>query len=810
MPDQVTYQVSLRSDMTWNAPLNTVSTAQVSLTVPTGGFVVSNVQSINGLWSNNANVTAPPENPDTDYIIFGLQGATNAITFSAGQEVPLFTFENSGTCTGALELLNNDTDPFFPPNSQNVNVGNQISVIGAGVGVNAYAGNIDVGMADCLNPGSGGGGGDPVGNPSDEGQDAGLCADITIEAVYEQSPSMCGLADGSIQIVATSPVFTLQYSVDGGDNWQADPLFPSLAAGDFFEILVRDVAGICTEEWGILELDAPLAAVIISQTTQNPTCGASDGAIDIVAQSENNEPIEFSIDNGQTWQASGSFAGLASGNYRAYVRNLTTGCETFINEYVITEDCSGGGDCLIDFHLEKIGDVFQVSLTPHATYTFPNNFMSSAQMTFKVPTGNFTAGNIQSQFPNVVWAVNSTYRAPDEAPDYDYISIGLSSGATSDVPFVDGQKVVLYTFENVGDCTGGDVVFMDNENDPFFPPNSQNANVGQQITVAGGGADIPVCIDMAGVPDCPLGPCDVSIVGVTPTDPTGCMTADGAISVNATATLSLEYSIDDGATWQTDPVFNDLPAGDYNIKVRAGLGCEAAFSGNPIHLVAPDNFEIITPVPDQVSCGGENVAVSIEVNEMIMAFNVEGTGDFSNTTIDGNVAMFEAVPTGDTSFFSVEIMSMSGCMVTDEFVLVVKSLPQTTFSAPVDGCKDEEIEMQYLGNAGPDATLLWTLDGGQMISQSPANTTRPESATIRVKWADAGQKNIELTVESDGCVASAGSLVLINDLETNISENIQDATGCGSPTGSIDLTLDGTGTWTFNLSGNNFTSTDED
>ncbi|RMG82643.1 MAG: hypothetical protein D6714_11020, partial [Bacteroidetes bacterium] len=118
--------------------------------------------------------------------------------------------------------------------------------------------------------------------------------------------------------------------------------------------------------------------------------------------------------------------------------------------------------------------------------------------------------------------------------------------------------------------------------------------------------------------------------------------------------------------------------------------------------------------------------------------------------------------------------------------------------------------IQYLGNAGPDATLLWTLDGGQMVSQSPANTTRPESATIRVKWADAGQKNIELTVESDGCAASAGSLVLINDLETNISENIQDATGCGSPTGSIDLTLDGTGTWTFNWSGNNFTSTDED
>lgn len=804
LSDETTYQVSIRSDETWNAPLNTVSTAQVSLIVPTGGFTVSNVQSINGLWSNNATVVAPMENPDTDYLIFGLQGATSNITFETGVVTPLFTFENSGACTGPLELLENDVDPFFPPNSQNVNVGNQMSVIGAGFG-NAYTENIDVGGADCENPGNGGGsggGGDPTGNPSPEGEDQGNCDDITISNVFEMSPSMCGVADGQIMIIASSPIFSLQFSIDGGDNWQDTPTFPGLAAGDFFEILVRDNAGICTEEWGILELDAPLAAVVISQVPTNPGCGLTDGSIAIEAESENNEPIEFSIDNGATWQASGTFTDLGPGTYPAYVRNLTTNCETFINEYVLVEDCTGGpSDCKITYHLDKVGDQFQISLTPEETYTFPNNFMSSAQMTFKVLTGTFEPGAILSQFPSVSWGV-SIYRAPAEDPDYDYISIGLTSGATSDVPFNAGQKVQLYSFENVGDCTGGEVIFMDNATDPFFPPNSLSANVGQQITVAGGGADIPICVS-AGVADCPTGPCDPEISSVNANTLSACGAADGSITINATASGNLQYSIDGGNTWQSNNFFNDLAPGSYEVMVQAGLGCELSYVNNPITLVEPDGPTVLTPIPDQTSCGGVNVEVSIEISESIMAFNVEGTGDFGNTLIDGQTATFDAIPTGNSSTFEVEIMGMSGCSVIEEFTLNIVDIPQTTFSVPINSCKNEDVEITYLGNAGAMATLNWNIGNGQLLSQSPANSTQPEAATIMVAWENAGMETVELSVTENGCESSSSSNIEIQDIATNISETIVDASGCGSPTGSISLELDGSANYSFNWEDSN-------
>lgn len=806
LSDATTYQVSLRADEKWSAPLNTVSTAQISFIVPTGGFSVSNIVNINGSWSNNANVIAPMENPDADYIIFGLQGATASITFETGVEIALFTFENSGTCTGALELLENNNDPFFPPNSQNVNVGNQMSVIGAGIGVNAYMENYNIGSADCLNVGSGGN----TGNPSIEGADAGLCDDITIVNVFEMSPSMCGVADGIIEIVANSPIFTLQYSIDGGDNWQTDPIFPGLAAGDFFEILVRDLAGICTEEWGILELDAPLAAIVISQLPSNPGCGLTDGSIAIEAESENNEPIEFSIDNALTWQASGTFTDLPPGNYRAYVRNLTTNCETFINEYVLVEDCTGNpSDCLITYHLEKVGDVFQVSLTPEETYTFPNNFMSSAQMTFKMLTGTFEVGSISSQFVGVSWGV-SVYRSPNEDPDYDYISIGLTSGATSSIPFTAGQKVLLYTFENTGDCTGGDVNFMSNAFDPFFPPNSLSANVGQQITVAGGGADIPICVS-TGVYDCAIGPCDPVISNINSTMLTSCSTADGTIIVNAAASLDMQFSIDGGQTWQDDNVFTDLPIGSYDIAVQAGLGCEISYDNNPVILTEPNGPAILTPIVDQTSCGGVNVPISIEISETVIAFNVEGTGDFGNTMINGSTANFDAIPTGNTSTFIVEIMGLNGCSAIEEFTMDIIDLPQTAYSIPANDCKETDIEINYIGNASPQAILTWDVGNGQIISQSPANTSQPEAAIIMVSWANAAIENIELTISDNGCETSSAATIEIMDIATNVSEVIEDATGCGSPTGRITLNLDGTSNYSFNWEDDtNFISNDQD
>ena len=181
----------------------------------------------------------------------------------------------------------------------------------------------------------------------------------------------------------------------------------------------------------------------------------------------------------------------------------------------ICVDPTGVEDCLetcqVDYKIEKRSDGrFQVSMIPRVTYnsgTF-ENYISTMQVTVKVKTGSFQVANLIDLLPQAGngtgntsdWVLNATYPSPGDNPAYDYFSFGLTD--TDKYPFVANQEVPLFTFENSGDCTSS-LVTLINEEDPFYPPNSDNSNSGQQLTVAGfGQPDIPICVFGSGAQDC--------------------------------------------------------------------------------------------------------------------------------------------------------------------------------------------------------------------------------------------------------------------------------------------------------------------
>jgi len=67
-----------------------------------------------------------------------------------------------------------------------------------------------------------------------------------------------------------------------------------------------------------------------------------------------------------------------------------------------------------------------------------------------------------------------------------------------------------------------------------------------------------------------------------------CSTPTGTITVNATGSGTLEYSIDGGTNWFITNVFSGLPPGNYNIAVRSqsAPSCVSNYSGNPVVLNA--------------------------------------------------------------------------------------------------------------------------------------------------------------------------------------------------------------------------------
>lgn len=150
LADGKTYQVSMIPEVTFQSPLNVTSTAQVTLKAPTKGLAIDQIFNLqDGVeWEPNSLTERPEEAPDSDYLSFGLitQG-TNKIVYEAGVEVPLFAFTNFLECQGQIALMDNSNDPFAIPNSRQVNIGNQITVLGAQG--DAYIGNALESVAPC-------------------------------------------------------------------------------------------------------------------------------------------------------------------------------------------------------------------------------------------------------------------------------------------------------------------------------------------------------------------------------------------------------------------------------------------------------------------------------------------------------------------------------------------------------------------------------------------------------------------------------------------------------------------------------------
>jgi hypothetical protein len=88
----------------------------------------------------------------------------------------------------------------------------------------------------------------------------------------------------------------------------------------------------------------------------------------------------------------------------------------------------------------------------------------------------------------------------------------------------------------------------------------------------------------------------------TVTQPT-CATPTGAIYVNASGVGSFEYSVDNGASFQTNPSFSGLAGGSYNIivQVQGMPGCLTPYAQNPVVVTAITVSDPITfPTPDPI------------------------------------------------------------------------------------------------------------------------------------------------------------------------------------------------------------------
>ena len=227
----------------------------------------------------------------------------------------------------------------------------------------------------------------------------GDCGTPVIQGVTTANPANCpALTDGKITIFAAGN--NLEFSINGGTTYQSDHLFTGLTGGNY-TIKVRNAATGCViDHSSTITLTNPPCVEICNNNIDddgdgqvdcndgdcgtptidtvdlmNPDCTTLDGAQ--ITINATGTDLEYSIDNGITFQTSNQFSTLGLGSYDIVVRNSTTQCEAvYTNNPVVVDHshcpelCNNGmdddGDGLIDCEDDDCQSN-AISITPTTT-----------------------------------------------------------------------------------------------------------------------------------------------------------------------------------------------------------------------------------------------------------------------------------------------------------------------------------------------------------------------------------------------------------------------------------------------------------
>ena len=151
----------------------------------------------------------------------------------------------------------------------------------------------------------------------------------------------CGVSSGSIiglHVEGVEPFIYIWY--DGGGNIiSTDIDLADLSVGNYY-LHVTDGNGCITISNSYTVNDGG-DILITSIDSLSSHCGQSDGSINIIASSGTGNNLEYSIDNGNTWQSNNIFTNLSFGDYTIRVKDQND-CETvYENNPVVIKNIEG-------------------------------------------------------------------------------------------------------------------------------------------------------------------------------------------------------------------------------------------------------------------------------------------------------------------------------------------------------------------------------------------------------------------------------------------------------------------------------------
>lgn len=535
-----------------------------------------------------------------------------------------------------------------------------------------------------------------------------------------ETPPTCGNINGGIDINVSGGQAPLQYSIDNGTTFQATASFANLGGGTY-DIVVQDANG-CLANDQVIYTDAP-GPVIDNIDVIDPTCGNANGEITVTA-SGGTAPLQYSADNGTTFQSSANITGLAGGNYTIVVED-NTGCQTIgqaslantssptIDNVATTQPTCGASDGEINITASGGAAPLQYSVDGGTTFQTANVFTGLATGPYPVVVedANGCQATTQTNLNNLNGPSIDNVQANDPACGVDDGMIDITAtGGTAPLQYsIDNGT----TFQSTGtyiDLPPGtyDIVVID----------ASNCQSTDQAILASSTA--PVIDDIT-------------------TTEASCGVSDGSITITASSGQApLQYSINNGVSFQATSGFSNLAPGNYAIIVEDALGCQVTGQASVINLNGPslDDVAFTNPV-----CALPNGTITLTASS--------GTSPLQYSITNGSsyqsTGQFTDLAAGT---YDVVVEDDIGCQVFDQVTLENTPIPKIDEVIVLNTtCATSNGELEIVASGGT-APIEFSIDNGATF-QSSGIYTGLAAGTYNVMIQDANgcQASDEVTVE---------------------------------------------------------------
>lgn len=604
-------------------------------------------------------------------------------------------------------------------------------------------------------------------------QDANSCQTTGVESVGTTSGptitssnstdvSCNGGNDGTITMTVTGTP-TLQYSIDGGTTFQSNNNFTGLSSGSYV-IVAKDGFG-CLSNSSSLIIGQP-TAISYTANISNATCGGNDGSINLSGTGGTGS-LQYSIDGGSTFQSSGNFTGLNSGAFNVVIQDAntcqTTGTESvgstsgpsITNETANDASCNGASDGSITISATGTATL-EYSIDGGSTFSTSNTFsgLSSGSYNIVVRDGNSCITNGTALTVNQPTAVSYTASISNATCGNNNGSISVTgSGGTGALQYSSDGGINFQSSGSFGGLAGGTY----------------------NIVVK----DINGCqasgVETVGSSSAP------TISAQTSTDLDCNGASNGTISITASGTGTLQYSVNGGISFQASNTFTGLGTGNYNIVVEDGNGCTV--NGSSVTISEPSAILFSTSTMD-ASCGSSNGSMTISATG--------GTGNLQYS-IDGG-STFQASGTFSglaTGSYNIVVQDDNNCQVSGSDNVGSTTGPTITNESKTNVTCNGADDGSILISATGSGTLSYSINGGSTFSSSGVFTGLP-----------GGTYNV-VVKDGNGCIVNGSTFNVVEPSVITVSVSSVDAT-CGVNDGGINITASGgTGTLQYSIDGGN-------